>query len=87
MEQKTIEKLAVGSYALAAYLMASMTGCAGMEVGGRLGVYRVDERREEQRTYRQALPLKCYLWADCSSAPRQAAAGAVLTETEEGRTK
>jgi hypothetical protein len=36
------------------------TGCSGIELGGRLGVYRVDERQESQRTYRRSVPLKCY---------------------------
>jgi len=42
----------------------SLTGCTGMEVGGKLWVSRVDERQESQRTHN--VPLKCYLWADCS---------------------
>lgn len=48
--------LAIG---LAAVAFLS-SGCGGMELGGRLGVYRVDERQESQRTYRQAMPLKCW---------------------------
>ena len=47
---------AVGALALSVF----GTGCAGMEVGGKVGVYRVDERQESQRTYRNAVPLKCY---------------------------
>lgn len=50
--------LGVAAYAL--------TGCSGMEVGGRLGVYRVDERQDSSRTYRQATPLKCY-FVNCSA--------------------
>jgi hypothetical protein len=40
------------------------SGCTGMEVGGKLWVSRVDERQESQATHN--VPLKCYLWADCS---------------------
>lgn len=46
-----------------------LTGCSGMEVGGRLGVYRVDQRQESQATHRNPMPLKCYLWADCAGGP------------------
>jgi len=30
-------------------VLASVSGCSGIEVGGRLGVYRVDEREESSR--------------------------------------
>lgn len=45
-------------------LMVVCSGCTGMEVGGKLWVSRVDEKQESQRTHN--VPLKCYLWADCS---------------------
>jgi len=42
-----------------------LSGCTGMEVGGRLGVYRVDERQESSRTHLEnKVPLKCY-FVDC----------------------
>lgn len=37
------------------------SGCSGVEVGGKLGVYRVDQRQESQATHRQPIPLKCYI--------------------------
>lgn len=43
-----------------------VSGCTGMELGGKLWVSRVDERQESQRTHN--VPLKCYLWEDCSGA-------------------
>lgn len=37
------------------------TGCAGLELGGKLGVYRVDEKQESQATRREMTkPLKCW---------------------------
>lgn len=51
-----------------AFWVAVFSGCSGMEVGGRLGVYRVDERQESQRTYRQAVPLKCW-FSTCTETP------------------
>lgn len=43
-----------------------VTGCAGVELGGKLGMYRVDERKESQATYqRNTKPLKCW-FVDCS---------------------
>lgn len=42
------------------------SGCTGIELGGRLGVYRVDERQESSRTnVENKVPLKCY-FVDCS---------------------
>ena len=53
----------VSGYAIVTSLL---TGCAGMEVGGKLGVYRVDQRQESQATHHKPLPIKCYIWADCA---------------------
>jgi len=51
---------------LACSLLLLVSGCTGMEVGGRLGVYRVDERQESSRTnLENKVPLKCY-FVDCS---------------------
>lgn len=48
------------------------TGCTGIELGGRLGVYRVDERQESSRTnVENKVPLKCY-FVDCTiSQPKE----------------
>lgn len=59
---------------LAALIIAAMTGCSGMEVGGRVGLYRVDERQDSSRTYRSALPLKCY-FTTCTPASADEAQG------------
>lgn len=42
-----------------------LTGCGGFEVGGKVGLYRVDEHAESSRMVRKPLPLKCY-FTDCS---------------------
>lgn len=42
-------------------IMVSTSGCAGLELGGRVGLYRVDERSESQKTYRNPKPAICYL--------------------------
>jgi len=48
-------------------LAATMSGCTGLEIGGKAWITRVDERQESQRTHREnAVPLKCYLWENCS---------------------
>ena len=60
----------VAGYAIATVML---TGCAGVELGARAGLYRVDQRQESQATHAKPLPLKCYIWADCTS---QAVAGA-----------
>jgi hypothetical protein len=38
------------------------SGCAGLEVGGKFGVYAVDDRQETQVTKSRARPLRC-LWS------------------------
>lgn len=55
-----------------------MTGCAGIELGGKAGIYRVDQRQESQATHRNPLPLKCYLWADCSGQQAPASNGGMV---------
>jgi len=50
-------------------LLCLLSGCTGIELGGRLGVYRVDERQESSRTnLENKVPLKCY-FVDCYSQP------------------
>lgn len=44
-----------------------MTGCAalnpgGYEFGAKVGMYAVDERHDEVRSYRDRKPLLCSLW-------------------------
>lgn len=55
-----MKRLLLGSIAL-----ILMTGCTGMEIGGKAWVQRIDESQYSQRTYRSNKPLKCYLWASC----------------------
>lgn len=40
-------------------LASVLSGCSGLELGGKLGLYAVDERREVQETASKHLPLKC----------------------------
>lgn len=49
-----------------AIIVLSCSACTGIEAGGKLWITRVDERQESQRTHN--VPLKCYLWEDCSQA-------------------
>jgi hypothetical protein len=51
--------------------IATLTGCSGVELGGRLGVYRVDERQESQATHRKPLPWKCY-FTGCDDSAQEA---------------
>ena len=37
-------------------------GCAGVELGGKMGIYAVDQREEVQTTKSRSKPLKC-LWS------------------------
>lgn len=54
---------------LACGVLLLVSGCTGIELGGRLGVYRVDERQDSSRTnVENRVPLKCY-FVDCYSQP------------------
>lgn len=54
---------------IACGVLMLVSGCTGIELGGRLGVYRVDERQESSRTnVENRVPLKCY-FVDCYSKP------------------
>ena len=55
---------------VAGCIISLCTGCTGIEAGGKLWITRVDERQESQRTHN--VPLKCYLWEDCSAQPMEA---------------
>jgi hypothetical protein len=48
-------------------VLCLVSGCTGIELGGRVGVYRVDTYSHSVDTKKQPLPLKCYLWADCTT--------------------
>ena len=61
--------------AILAIIAVVMTGCSGMEVGGKFGVYRVDERSDHSRTYRNNVPLACYLWKNCGAQQADEANG------------
>lgn len=43
---------------------AYLSGCAGVEAGGKFGLYAVDQRREVQETSSKARPFKC-LFIQC----------------------
>lgn len=47
-------------------IVAACSGCTGIEAGGKLWITRVDQKQESQATHN--IPLKCYLWADCSQS-------------------
>jgi hypothetical protein len=49
---------------LLGFVLSCLSACTGIEAGGKLWITRVDERQESQKTHN--VPLKCYLWADCS---------------------
>lgn len=46
-------------------LCAVVTGCSGLEIGGKAWIASIDEKSESSRTYRQNVPLKCY-FTDCT---------------------
>lgn len=42
-------------------LLLAISGCTGIEVGGRLGIYRVDQQvNSSQTNVQNKVPLKCY---------------------------
>lgn len=56
-------KIAImGSMVCWGLILLTMTGCGGMELGGKLGLYAVDQRNEEVKTATFNQPLKCRFW-------------------------
>ena len=46
--------------------LITATGCAGVELGGRLGLYRVDTKQDSSATViSQTKPILCY-FKDCT---------------------
>lgn len=45
-------------------VLSVLTGCSGMEIGGKAWIASIDEKSESSRTYRSNVPLKCY-FTDC----------------------
>lgn len=48
-----------------AMLGVLLTGCAGIEAGGKFGLYAVEDRHEVQETNSKAKPFKC-LFIPCT---------------------
>lgn len=46
-------------------VLGALSGCSGMEIGGKAWVASIDEKSESSRTYRSNVPLKCY-FVDCT---------------------
>lgn len=51
--------------AVTATIALTQLGCAGVELGGKLGMYRVDERQESSKTYDRKVGLRC-MFVDCN---------------------
>ena len=66
-----MELLKVIALGLWLYVAASLAGCGGMEIGGKLGVYRVDNHEDTQVTRTvQTKPMKCW-FVSCPDANYQ----------------
>lgn len=70
MQKQSDDRLSViFGYLVASSLLVAtllLTGCAGVELGGKLGMYRVDERADESKTVQaQTKPFICY-WKQCT---------------------
>jgi len=51
--------------------LCALTGCSGMEIGGKAWIASIDEKSESSRTYRSNVPLKCY-FTDCTPGSQAA---------------
>jgi hypothetical protein len=54
-----------------ALVMSVLTGCSGLEIGGKAWIASIDEKSESSRTYRSNVPLKCY-FTDCGTSGSEA---------------
>jgi len=55
---------------LATCPLFGLIGCSGLELGGKLGVYRVDTYSQQSHTYRKPMPWKCF-FTTCEEAEKQ----------------
>ena len=62
--------IAYGLVLCCAYLIASQMGCSGLEIGGSLGVYRVDTHKQASETYHKPTPWICY-FKSCESETKE----------------
>jgi len=53
-------------------VLSAVTGCSGMEIGGKAWIASIDEKSESSRTYRSNVPLKCY-FVDCAAQSTEVA--------------
>ncbi len=54
-------------FALLGGLAVMTSGCFSGELYSKIGYRTYDEHQESQRTYKPAMPLKCYMpFVDCS---------------------
>jgi hypothetical protein len=72
MNNTKIDKLMLGAvsalcWGFAAWAVLTTTGCAGIELGGKLGVYEVDERHTSDTVTTRAKPFICRL-RQCDAA-------------------
>jgi hypothetical protein len=65
MKKDTVATLV--TIVLSATIAVFGSGCAGAEIGGRLGIYRVDERQESSKTHDRKVGLRC-LFTDCDKS-------------------
>lgn len=66
---ETIEALTCSAILICALVLSMLTGCAGLAVGGELGIYRVDGHSYGSETDKnKTKPLACMLWKDCADS-------------------
>lgn len=64
MDNTKTDKVMLGAvsvicWGFAAYVVLTTTGCAGVELGGKLGVYEVEERQTQETVTTRAKPFVC----------------------------
>lgn len=67
-----MEKLIVTAFVVIVAVLAS--GCAGMEVGGKVGIYKVDDRDVRETNRSRSVPLICLI-KNCNEAAPMEASG------------
>ena len=48
-------------------VVVMLSACAGLELGGKMGIYGVSDRRETQDTQSHAKPIVCW-WKQCDES-------------------
>jgi len=62
--------LLAGCLAFWGFVISALTGCGGLELGGKVGLYHVNEREMQESSKVKQEPMSCW-FKNCNSVEAQ----------------